>query len=213
MEYHYDGEIRLVKLGPLGPYENNIYAIVDPETNESIVFDAPAEGEVVLERLRGTTVQAIALSHTHEDHTPALRALREATGARVYCHADEPWIEKSEVDVALRGGEEIAVGHLRVQAIHTPGHTPGSVCYRVGKHLISGDTLFPGGPGWSATPENLREEIRSITERLFVLPDETRVYPGHGEDTTIGAAKAEYAVFAARQHPPDLCGDVLWLES
>ena len=77
-------------------------------------------------------------------------------------------------------------------------------------HLFSGDTLFPGGPGKTQTPEALRQVIESITGRLLTLPDETAVYPGHGADTTIGAAKEEYADFAGRPHAPDLCGDVLW---
>ena len=77
-------------------------------------------------------------------------------------------------------------------------------------HLFSGDTLFPGGPGKTPTPEALRQVIDSITGRLFTLPDETAVYPGHGADTTIAAAKEEYADFASRPHAPDLCGDVLW---
>ena len=80
----------------------------------------------------------------------------------------------------------------------------------LGKHLFSGDTLFPGGPGKTPTPEALKQVLMSITGTLFGLPDDTHVYPGHGADTTIGAAKAEYEVFAARQHPADLCGDVLW---
>jgi glyoxylase-like metal-dependent hydrolase (beta-lactamase superfamily II) len=80
----------------------------------------------------------------------------------------------------------------------------------LGKHLFSGDTLFPGGPGKTQTPEALKQVITSITERLFVLPDDTNVYPGHGSDTTIGASKAEYAVFTSRDHAADLSGDVLW---
>ena len=82
-----------------------------------------------------------------------------------------------------------------------------------GRILIAGDTLFPGGPGRTNKPEDLQQEIRSILDRLYSLPDDTHVYTGHGDDTTIGASRREYAVFASRVHPPDLCGDVLWLES
>ena len=97
-----------------------------------------------------------------------------------------------------------------VRVIHTPGHTPGSVCFLVGRYLIGGDTLFPGGPGHTDTPADLQQTIRSIVQRLYVLPDATLVLPGHGDETTIGASRHEYAVFASRPHPPDLCGDVLW---
>ncbi|HLB28995.1 MAG TPA: MBL fold metallo-hydrolase, partial [Dehalococcoidia bacterium] len=92
----------------------------------------------------------------------------------------------------------------------TPGHTPGSLCFSYGRHLIAGDTLFPGGPGHSDSPQDLRQEIDSIVSKLYVLPDNTIVCPGHGPNTTIGRSRAEYAVFASRPHPPDLCGDVLW---
>ena len=87
------------------------------------------------------------------------------------------------------------------------------MCYVVGKHLFCGDTLFPGGPGRSRTPENLQEIIGNITEKLFVLPDDTDLLPGHGVESTLGASKEEYRVFAGKSHPADLCGDVLWLES
>ena len=111
---------------------------------------------------------------------------------------------------ARRDGDEIAVGQATVLALHTPGHTPGSTCYIAGDILFSGDVLFPGGPGRTQTPADLRQSIGSITERLHPLPDETLVLPGHGADTTVGDSKREYAVFASKDHPPDLCGDVLW---
>jgi glyoxylase-like metal-dependent hydrolase (beta-lactamase superfamily II) len=80
----------------------------------------------------------------------------------------------------------------------------------VGRYLISGDTLFPGGPGHTNSPEELQQTIASIRERLYTLPGDTIVLPGHGEGTTIGSSRQEYAAFAARTHPPDLCGDVTW---
>jgi glyoxylase-like metal-dependent hydrolase (beta-lactamase superfamily II) len=114
------------------------------------------------------------------------------------------------IDVPLADGQELTVGKVSVRVIHTPGHTPGSVCFLVGSYLIAGDILFRGGLGHSDTPEDLQQTIRSIIQRLYVLPDATLVLPGHGDDTTIGASRREYAVFASRPHPPDLCGDVLW---
>jgi glyoxylase-like metal-dependent hydrolase (beta-lactamase superfamily II) len=113
----------------------------------------------------------------------------------------------------LSDGAEVRVGRATMRVIHTPGHTPGSLCLLVGGALITGDTLFPGGPGHSGSPEALREEIDSITSKLYTLPDDTMVLPGHGGATTIGASKAEYAQFASRPHPDDLHGDVLWAES
>jgi glyoxylase-like metal-dependent hydrolase (beta-lactamase superfamily II) len=94
--------------------------------------------------------------------------------------------------------------------LHTPGHSPGSICLLTGKHLFVGDTLFPGGPGHTRTPSAFKQLIESITQKLLVLPEDTRVYPGHGRDTTIEKAKGEFTAFAKRPHAADLCGDVLW---
>lgn len=213
MEVHEEGRLRLVKVGPLGPFDNNAYVVQDRETGEALLVDAPQDGERVLEGLGDGRVVDIVVTHRHGDHWVSIDALKAATGAPVACHeADrEPYAEK--VDATLADGEEIPVGELRVRVLHTPGHTPGSICLLVGSHLISGDTLFPGGPGRTNRPEDLQEEIRSITTKLFALRDETFVHPGHGDDGTIGQSRREYAVFASREHPPDLCGDVLWEES
>jgi glyoxylase-like metal-dependent hydrolase (beta-lactamase superfamily II) len=113
----------------------------------------------------------------------------------------------------LNDGDEIFVGANKLRVLHTPGHTPGSVCFLVGNYLIAGDTLFPGGPGKTQSPDDFQRIIESITQRLFVLPDETKVYPGHGEATTIKEAKQQYEVFSTRPHDPNLCGDVVWTSS
>jgi hydroxyacylglutathione hydrolase len=206
-------ELQVVKVGPLGPFNNNAYLVVDPATKESIIVDAPLEGEKVLEAAQVTRVSRIIVTHRHGDHWATIDALKSATGAPVYCHEADREPHADKVDSTLADGEEVALGNGRLRVIHTPGHTPGSICLLTGGFLIAGDTLFPGGPGHSDQPEDLQLEIRSIVERLFALPDETAVYPGHGDDTTIGRSKEEYAVFAAREHAPDLCGDVLWLEA
>jgi len=95
--------------------------------------------------------------------------------------------------------------------LHTPGHTPGSLCFRVGRYLISGDTIFPGGPGRTSSPDDFKQIVKSITEKIFVLPDDTQIYPGHGNSTVLKNEKEEFAVFTSRPHEPNLCGEVLWL--
>jgi glyoxylase-like metal-dependent hydrolase (beta-lactamase superfamily II) len=97
--------------------------------------------------------------------------------------------------------------------MHTPGHSPGSISLLVNDAVLVGDVLFPGGPGRTRDPEALATSIESITTRLYRLPDDTLVLPGHGATTTIGDSKREYEVFASKEHPADLAGDVLWLES
>jgi len=219
METHDEPTFRLIKVGPLGPFDNNAYVIVDPAAGEAAIVDMPAEGEKVLEATAGLRVTKILLTHTHADHWFSYDLLKGATGAPVYCHPAEvqmpgppgrPTFGPGRIDVPLADGQELMVGNVAVRAIHTPGHTPGSVCFLVGRYLIAGDTLFPGGPGHSDTPDDLQQNIQSIVQRLYVLPDDTLVLPGHGGDTTIGASRREYAVFASRPHPPGLCGDVLW---
>ena len=210
MEIYEEGQLRLVKAGPLGPFANNAYLIQDRETGEAIIVDAPAEGEQLLEALGEGRVTRIVITHRHPDHWVSIDALKSATGAPVSCHEADRGPYTGQVGDTLADGDEIEVGDLRVRVIHTPGHTPGSVCLLVGNHLISGDTLFPGGPGRTTRPEDLQQEIGSITSRLFALPDETSVHPGHGDDGSIGQSKREYAAFASREHPADLCGDVTW---
>lgn len=206
-------ELQVTKVGPLGPFNNNAYLVVDPATNESIIVDAPPGGEKLLEAAQGTRVSRIIMTHRHGDHWATIDALKSATGAPVYCHEADREPHADKVDGTLADGEEVSLGSGRLRVIHTPGHTPGSICLLTGRILIAGDILFPGGPGHSAKPEDLQQEIQSILQRLYVLPDETVVYAGHGDDTTIGQSKQEYAVFAAREHPADLSGDVLWLEA
>ena len=210
MDVHEEGRLRLVKAGPLGSFGNNAYLIQDRESGEALVVDAPQDAEGLLDSLGDGRVVRIVVTHRHPDHWVSIDALKAATGAPVACHEADREAYESKVDGTVADGDEIEVGSLRVRTIHTPGHTPGSICFLVGNRLISGDTLFPGGPGRTNRPDDLQEEIRSITTRLFELPDETVVHPGHGDDGTIGQSKREYAVFASREHPPDLHGDVLW---
>jgi hydroxyacylglutathione hydrolase len=100
-----------------------------------------------------------------------------------------------------------------VDVLHTPGHTPGSLCFKITRYLFAGDTIFPGGPGHTDTPDDFREILTSITGKILTLPDSTLILPGHDDGTTVKKAREEYKVFASHPHPPDLSGDVLWLSA
>ncbi|HZP58389.1 MAG TPA: MBL fold metallo-hydrolase [Dehalococcoidia bacterium] len=206
--------VNIVKTGPLGPFANNAYVIVDEATRQALLVDAPADARRALEAAPGARVTRIVVTHRHGDHWMAIDEVRRLTGAPVACHEADRAPHAASVDGTVADGEEVRIGESVVRVLHTPGHTPGSICLlaetAAGPALISGDTLFPGGPGRSDTPEALREMIASIRARLLPLDDATRVLPGHGDDTTIGAARREIAVFDSREHPADLCGDVLW---
>lgn len=194
-------------------FANNAYVVVCKATGESVIIDTPEDAAKVLEEARGSRVRAILITHRHDDHLAGFAQVQEATKAAAAIHHEDAPAMPGQPDFYLADGDIIPVGHLALKVISTPGHTPGATCLLLEDHLFSGDTLFPGGPGRTASPEEFRQSLESITTRLYTLPDATLVYPGHGADTTIGQSRREYAVFAGRQHPPDLCGDVTWLGS
>src|SRR3972149_11740601 len=155
-------ELQVVKVGPLGPFNNNAYLVVDPTPKQSIIVDAPPEGEKVLEAAQGTRVSRIVVTHRHGDHWATIDALKSATGAPVYCHEADREPHADKVDGTLADGEEVSLGNGRLRIIHTPGHTPGSICLLTGRSLIAGDTLFPGGPGHTDRPEDPPQGGRSL---------------------------------------------------
>jgi hydroxyacylglutathione hydrolase len=208
----YDKAIKVFKTS-CGPYDNNAYLIVCPQTDHSIIIDAPMWPQELLDEAKNTLVKAVLITHNHQDHLAGLKEIVDATGAPVQAHGKDAAALPIPPSNLVNDGDTITVGTITLKVIHTPGHTPGSVCYLVGNHLFSGDTLFPSGPGRSGSPQDLRQTIKSITEKLYVLPDDTFLLPGHGQDSTIGISKEEYSIFAKKSHPADLSGDILWLES
>jgi hydroxyacylglutathione hydrolase len=207
-----DRDIRIEQLS-LGPWGTNAYIVVCRETGDSLVVDAPGDSDKILRSLQGTHPRYILLTHDHFDHTAALDELRAQLKVPLIAHEADSRQLKNPPEMAFKDGDTFDLGSLKFEVLHTPGHTPGSLCFRVGRHLLAGDTIFPGGPGKTATPGALKQIIESITTKIFTLPDDTGIYPGHGETTTVKKAKEEYAVFASRPHRPDLCEDVLWLSS
>jgi len=207
-----DPSLRIERL-QLGPFGTNAYVVVCQATGESVVVDAPAESGKILESLQATTPRNILITHSHFDHLQALPELRARLGVPVAAHSLDAAGLPFPPEVMLNDGDIITCGKVQLTVLHTPGHTPGSVCFLTGRYLIAGDTIFPGGPGKTGTPPGLRQIIESITGKIFVLPDDTYVYPGHGDSTVLGREKAAFAAFASRSHDPGLCGDVLWLSS
>jgi glyoxylase-like metal-dependent hydrolase (beta-lactamase superfamily II) len=184
---HYETtDVRIDKL-VVGPFENNVFILRCAGTGEAVLLDAANEHELLLDVSRATGVRRVLTTHGHWDHIQAVEAMRDA-GIDVGIAADDAEMLPA-YDFTIPDDETIAVGDLRLHTIHTPGHTPGSTCFVLEGHpvVFSGDTLFPGGPGNTSTPQgDFATIIESIDRRLLTLPEEMLVLPGHGLDTTIG---------------------------
>jgi glyoxylase-like metal-dependent hydrolase (beta-lactamase superfamily II) len=183
-----DNRLEVHKL-VVGPYANNVFVLRCRETGDAVLIDAANEHDKLLELCTRLNVRRVLETHGHFDHIQAVPAMREAGYEVAISSADAPMLKKVGYDVFLDDAEVIEVGSLRLHAIHNPGHTPGSISFRLegAPILFSGDTLFPGGPGNTKPADaDFGTIIESIDSRLFTLPAETIVMPGHGVDTTIG---------------------------
>ena len=197
----------------LGPFGTNCYILSCRKTGESVLVDTPAEGEKILRQLKGSDPRYIIITHNHLDHLGAFSEVTDELNIPVAIHPEDAKKLPSQPEILLKNGDSISFGKVSLKVLHTPGHTPGSICLLTGKYLISGDTIFPGGPGKTGSPAALRQIIESLSEKIFILPEDTRIYPGHGDSTLLGKEKTEFEVFSSRNHNPSLCGDVLWLSS
>lgn len=176
--------------------DNNVWILGDDE--ECVVFDAPHDAQAIADAVGGRTVRAILCTHAHDDHVKEVFALKELVDAPIWLHpADlELWAlthGDHAPDVTVTDEMTTSVAGVDLHALHTPGHTPGGVCWYAPSLgcVFTGDTLFNGGPGATGRSFSNRDTLEaSIRQRLFTLPDDTVVHTGHGVDTTIGAERA-----------------------
>ncbi|MGE5180361.1 MAG: MBL fold metallo-hydrolase [Bacteroidota bacterium] len=190
---------------PVGPLDNNLYLLTADKGNDAIVVDPSLESAGVLRAIagRGLVVKRILLTHAHIDHILMAKPFRDATGAPVWLHAGDrtlyelgpvqaeqmglPWPGTAPIDHWMTDGEEVGLPGIEAKAIHTPGHSPGSVTFVTPEGLIAGDVLFRESVGRVDLPGGDWETlVHSIRGRLFPFPRGTAVHPGHGPATTIG---------------------------
>lgn len=175
-----------IRTASVGNLDNNVYVLACRATNHAVIIDAAAEPDKILPLLNGLTPIAILTTHGHADHIGAALDITSAFGVPFRMHEADGPIAGRPIDQPLTSGV-ISVGELEITALHTPGHTPGSMCFTFDSVVFTGDTLFPGGPGATRFPYSDFDEImHSLQSELFTLPDETRVLPGHGLSTKIG---------------------------
>ncbi len=186
------------------PIDNNNYLLIDEESKEAILVDCSAVDSNIKKSLEefGAKLKYILLTHGHFDHIAGIRP----TDAKIVMHKNDlrilsqsnqylsafgiPDIKIPEIDIFINDGDILNVGNHKIQVIHTPGHTQGGVCYLINNMLFSGDTIFKESIGrCDMEGGDFKQIVKSIKTKIFTLPDDTIIYPGHGEATTVGWEK------------------------
>lgn len=195
----------------LGPWPMNCYILVCEETQTSAIIDPGTDPEDLLSGIKKTLVDKILITHGHQDHVGALDEVKKATNAKVYINPIDAEKFDLAYDAPLNDGETIQLGNHTIRVIHTPGHTPGQVCFDLGDgRIIVGDTIFVNGPGRTASPKDFTTTIQTMKNIVFSWPDTTQFFPGHGPSGTIGEERPRFESFIEKGWPPDLEGDVTW---
>ncbi|MEU5849059.1 MBL fold metallo-hydrolase [Saccharopolyspora shandongensis] len=192
----------------VGPMDNNAYLLVCRRTGDALLIDAANDSERLADLLghdaQRPRLRTIVTTHQHADHWQALGAVAGQTGCFTLAHPADADALPVPPDRLVEQGDTIELGESQLSVIHLRGHTPGSIAllYRDPNghpHLFTGDSLFPGGVGKTRSPENFRSLIDDVENRIFAeLPDDTWFYPGHGDDSTLGAERPKLAEWRER---------------
>ncbi len=206
----------ILKMFTVGPFQENCYLIGDELTMSGVLIDPGDEGVRIISEVKKSNLKLLAIwnTHAHLDHVGAVQMVKEEFGIPFYLHADDELLLKNVprqaamfglasppvpgIDSYLKAPSELCLGKLSVRVFHTPGHSPGSVCFYIEseKVVIGGDVLFNGSIGRTDLPGgNCDTLLESIKTNLFTLPDDTIVYPGHGPSTAIGFEKRNNPFF------------------
>jgi glyoxylase-like metal-dependent hydrolase (beta-lactamase superfamily II) len=197
------GDLMITKAS-VGPMDNNAYLLKCRRTDDLLLIDAAAEPDVLVGLLNGQPLATVVTTHQHHDHWEGLAEVVEAVGPQTVAGADDVEGIPVPTDRAVRDGDVVSVGDVDLQVIGLVGHTPGSIALLYddptgAPHLWTGDSLFPGGVGRTRSPRDFTSLIDDVESKIFArLPDETWVYPGHGDDTTLGAERPHLAEWRER---------------
>lgn len=198
-----DGPL-LVRKRSVSVMDNDVYVLADARTRTALVVDAADDAPAVRAMLADLRPVAVVQTHGHWDHVRAWADLRAAPGLPVWGHAGDVALYPARPDRLLEDGEVLPVGDLAVEVLHVPGHTEGSLLFAVdgaaATWLFTGDSLFPGGPGATGgDADRFARLMDGLEDRVFArFDDATRVLPGHGDGTTIGAERPHLAAWRAR---------------
>jgi len=178
----------------VGPYDNNSYLLRCTTTGASLLIDAAAEADRLLELIGDGSLDYVLTTHRHADHWQALAEIVSVTGARTITGSVDAAEIPVPTDIVVSAGEQLSFGAVSLRVFELAGHTEGSISVLYDDptghgHLFTGDCLFPGGIGRTLSPADFQSLYDGVVDSFFALPDETWVYPGHGHDTTIGAER------------------------
>jgi glyoxylase-like metal-dependent hydrolase (beta-lactamase superfamily II) len=194
----------IITKASVGPMDNNAYLLRCRRTDEQALIDAANDAEALLQLIGSGGLTKVITTHQHWDHWQALQRVVDATGAETVAGAPDVEGIPVATTTAVSDGDTIAVGSCTLQVVHLVGHTPGSIALLYddpegNPHIFTGDSLFPGGVGKTQTPEDFASLINDVEHKIFDrLSDETWVYPGHGNDTTLGAERASIPEWRSR---------------
>jgi hydroxyacylglutathione hydrolase len=181
--------------------EVNGYVVADSSTKDAVVIDPGLPVEKIAEQLKGLRVRFILATHCHPGHVAGKDALKDITGGETGLHSLDAKQFLRSADRYLLDGDELEFGEFKLSVLHTPGHTPGSVCFLVGNHAFVGDTLLAGGIGKQTPETDLRRQMMSIGTKLIRLPLTTALYPGHGPATSLERELAQNPIFRGAPAP------------
>jgi len=196
-------DLTITKLS-VGEMDNNAYLLRCQKTDQQVLIDAANEPDRLLQLIGTDGLSRVITTHRHGDHWQGLAAVVDATGAETIAGADDAAEIPVPTTRTVRHGDRVSVGQCELEVIHLVGHTPGSIALLYDDpsgtpHLFTGDSLFPGGVGKTGSADDFGTLVKEVSTKLFDrLPDETWFYPGHGDDSTIGAERPHVSEWLAR---------------